>query len=88
MGGTKTKPKKRAPVAKAKPLAETPETKTRSRKQTTVVQEIRKRVEERLTHDVQKASLGDYIRLVQLENEMKESEPKEITVTWVDTPEK
>ena len=87
MGGIKTIPKKRAPAAKAKPATITAP-KTRAKKQTTVVKEIRKRVEEKLTQDVQKASLGDYIRLVQLENELKENEPKEITVTWVDAPEK
>jgi hypothetical protein len=85
MSGIKRVAKKRAPVAKAKTAVGA---KPRARKQTAVVKEIRKRVEERLTHDVEKASLGDYIRLVQLEKELKESEPKEIKVTWVDPPEK
>jgi hypothetical protein len=31
-----------------------------------------------------KATLGDYIRLVQLQKELEEEEPGEITVTWVD----
>jgi hypothetical protein len=30
------------------------------------------------------ASLGDYIRLVQLYRELEEEEPKEVKVTWVD----
>lgn len=87
MGGTKTKPQKRAPAAKAKPATKSAP-KRRARKPTTVVKEIRKRVEEKLTQDVHKASLGDYIRLVQLEKELKDTEPKEIKVTWVDSPEK
>jgi hypothetical protein len=31
-----------------------------------------------------KASLADYIRLVQLEKELEADEPREIKVTWVD----
>jgi len=31
-----------------------------------------------------KATLGDYIRLVQLQQELEEEEPKDIKVTWVD----
>ena len=31
-----------------------------------------------------KASLGDYIRLVQLQKELEEDEVREIRVTWVE----
>jgi len=31
-----------------------------------------------------KATLGDYIRLVQLQQELEEEEPGDITVTWVE----
>jgi hypothetical protein len=31
-----------------------------------------------------KATLGDYIRLVQLQKELEEDEPKEIEVRWID----
>jgi hypothetical protein len=31
-----------------------------------------------------KPSLADFLRLVQLENETEEEEPKEIKVTWVE----
>ena len=42
------------------------------------------RVEQKLgTGDV-KATLADYIRLVQLQKELEDEEPGEITVTWVD----
>lgn len=49
-----------------------------------MVQEIRKRVEARLANDDVKATLGDYIRLVQLEKELEENEPREIKVTWIE----
>jgi len=48
------------------------------------VQEILERVEEKLSKGVEKATLGDYIKLVQLEKELEESEPAEDTITWVD----
>lgn len=53
-----------------------------------MVEKIRKRVEKRLSESDVKASLGDYIRLVQLEKELEAEEPKEIKVTWVNPEEK
>jgi hypothetical protein len=41
------------------------------------------KVEDKLHGDV-KASLGDYIRLIQLQKELEEDEVREIKVTWVD----
>lgn len=76
--------RKTAPAAKVRPAVRKP----KARRQTTVVREIRKRVEDKLTQDVEKASLGDYIRLVQLEKELKEDATKEMTVTWVESSEK
>jgi hypothetical protein len=49
----------------------------------TVVAVIRERVEKRLAKNVEKASLADYIRLVQLEKELQPTEAKEIKATWV-----
>jgi hypothetical protein len=42
-----------------------------------------KKLEKKLEHDM-KATLGDYIRLVQLQKDLDDEQPKEITVTWVD----
>ncbi len=50
----------------------------------TVVQQILERVEKRLAKDDVKVTLGDYIRLVQLEKELEENEPREIKVTWIE----
>jgi hypothetical protein len=49
-----------------------------------VVEQIIEKVEQRLGDGEMKATLGDYIRLVQLQKELEEDEPGEITVTWVD----
>ena len=43
-------------------------------------------IEGRFESESGKASIGDYIRLLQLERELDEDEaPKEIKVTWVET---
>ena len=36
--------------------------------------------------DDSKASVSDYIRLLQIQKEMEEGQPKEIQVTWVEQP--
>ena len=43
-------------------------------------------IESRLEADSSKASVADYIRLLQLERELEEEDeaPREIRVTWVD----
>ena len=46
-----------------------------------------KNVEKKLTGKEVKATLGDYIKLVQFQKELEDEHPKEIKVTWVD-PEK
>ena len=51
------------------------------------IAKLLKKVEERLEEDTSKASLGDFIRLVQLERELADEEtPKEIRVRWVESP--
>ena len=57
------------------------------KKKAEVVEQILERVEQKLGEGEVKATLGDYIRLVQLQKELEEEEPAEITVRWVD-PEK
>jgi hypothetical protein len=46
-------------------------------------------VEKRLNVDENKVTLGDFIRLMQLDRELEEEEqPREIIVTWKDPAEK
>ena len=52
--------------------------------QAAVVKKLLKNVEKKLGGEDVKATLGDYIRLVQLQQELEEEEPKDIKVTWVD----
>jgi hypothetical protein len=53
-------------------------------KKAEVVEQILERVEQRLAEGDGKATVGDYIRLVQLQRELEEEEPGEITVKWVE----
>ena len=56
----------------------------KTKKKTQVVEQILERVEQKISEGEVKATLGDYIRLVQLHKELEEEEPGEITVRWVD----
>jgi hypothetical protein len=57
------------------------------RSQAEVVRRLLDSVEKKLGGPEIKATLADYIRLVQLRKELEEDEPKEIRVTWVEPPE-
>ena len=49
-----------------------------------MVQKIIENVEAKLSKEVAKATLGDYIKLVQLEKDLEDGEQREIKVTWVE----
>ena len=49
-----------------------------------VLENVIGKMESKLGEPEFKPSLGDYLRLVQLEKEIGEEAPKEITVTWVE----
>jgi hypothetical protein len=44
-------------------------------------------IESRLTAGKDTLGIGDYIKVMQLQKEIEEEQPQEITVTWID-PEK
>ncbi len=43
-------------------------------------------IEDKLTAKELKPTMGDYLKLLQLEQEMAHESPKEIQVTWVEPP--
>ena len=51
--------------------------------QAAIVATIRRNVEIKLKKDA-KATLGDYIRLIQLQKDLEDEEIQEIRVTWVE----
>lgn len=55
------------------------------KRQAQVVSTLLKKLEQKLSDDELRATLGDYIRLVQLRKELEDDEePREIKVTWVE----
>ena len=60
------------------------ERKQKKKTQAAVVDKLLKNVEKKLAGKDVKATLGDYIKLVQLQAELEEEEPKDIKVTWVE----
>ena len=49
-----------------------------------VLEQVLKNMENKLKADEFKPSLADYLKLVAMEKEIGEEEPKEIKVTWVE----
>jgi hypothetical protein len=60
------------------------ERKQKKKTQAAVVDKLLKNVEKKLAGKDVKATLGDYIKLVQLQAELEDEEPRDITVTWVE----
>jgi hypothetical protein len=58
-------------------------TKVDRRAYKTVVKSLRQNLQQKLEKNI-RASLSDYIRLVQLEKELQTTEAKETKATWVD----
>jgi hypothetical protein len=56
--------------------------------QAQAVKHMLTKIETKMKGDQMKATLGDYIRLVQLHKELDDESPKEIRVTWVEPAEK
>ena len=70
----KTEPKGKRRTAKA----------TKAAGQAQVVKKMLHQLEEKMDKDQMKATMGDYIRLVQLHKELDDESPKEIKVTYAD----
>jgi hypothetical protein len=65
-------------------MADASDKKKNNRAQAEVVRQLLDGVGKRLQDQDLKVSLADYIRLVQLQKELEQDEPREIRVTWVD----
>jgi hypothetical protein len=88
MSAKKETPAKRKSSRPAKPKDGAPASDTAPkvdrRMRKTVVAAIRRQVEQKLENEIERASLADYIRLVQLEKELQQTEAKERNATWVE----
>ncbi|MBM3745328.1 MAG: hypothetical protein FJW34_05985 [Acidobacteria bacterium] len=56
----------------------------RQESQKALVEEMIQKMKEKLTSGEMKPSVGDLIRLLQLEKELEEEQPREIRVSWVE----
>jgi len=81
--------KKQGRGAKPGETAETkqPEKLKRPRNKAALVKHVIRKITSKLENDELKPTVGDFIRLLQLEKELAEETPREIKVTWVE-PEK
>jgi hypothetical protein len=53
--------------------------------QVAVIDDVIGQVEGKLRQSVEKATIGDYIRLLQLRKDMEAELPREIRVRWIET---
>lgn len=70
-----------------KPKVETGTKAAGASEQAQAVKSMLTKIETKMKGDKMKATLGDYIRLVQLHKELDDESPKEIRVTWVEPAE-
>jgi polyhydroxyalkanoate synthesis regulator phasin len=72
------------------PEAEKAETEVTTRRLTKaeLVSELIKKIQGKLAKDELKPTVGDLLRLLQLEQEMEEEQPREIRVSWINGDEK
>jgi hypothetical protein len=84
-GQSKSGATRSRPAVKSK--VETGTKTARAGGQAQAVKHMLTRIETKMKGDQMKATLGDYIRLVQLHKELDDESPKEIRVTWVEPAE-
>jgi hypothetical protein len=76
----------RTSVAEKKKKA-APEKQHESKARAEAVQQILLRVEKQMSEGAVKASIGDYVKLLQLSKDMSTEPKTEIRVTWIEEPE-
>jgi hypothetical protein len=74
--------------SKRKPRKTSTKAQKRRRKKAALVEQMIESIEGKLKSDQLKPTVGDFIRLLQLDEELAEEQPKEIKVSWVEPSEK
>jgi hypothetical protein len=59
----------------------------RAKREVGIIQKVIEGIETKLETEELKATVGDFIRLLQLRKELEEEQPREIEVTWIDSSE-
>ena len=86
MSGNASKSKAQAPVKKKKTVIEVPEQQETDKAK--LIEMAIQKMEKKLASDEVKASIGDFIRLLQLQKDFYGDQPRQVTVTWVESIEK
>ncbi len=88
---TSSPTKKAAKTSAAKKKVQAPRKRAavvKKRSKSALVNKLLDAAEKKMESDEVKASIGDVIRLLQLQRELEEEEPREITVQWIAREEK
>ena len=86
MSGNERKSKTKAPVKKTKTVIDIPEQQEIDKAK--LIEMAIRKMEKKLASDEVKASIGDFIRLLQLQKDFYGDQPRQVTVTWVESIEK
>ena len=68
-------------------ISSPPEDSKKAKTKSELVEKAIHSIEEKIDAKQLKATLGDFIRLLQIQKELEAEEPREIKVTWVDPSE-
>lgn len=86
--GAERKGNRRQATAKEEETKSTRKSVAKSKSKAELVSKVIEEFEKKLNSDQLKPTVGDFIRLLQLEKELEEEQPREIEVTWVEPDEK
>ena len=82
---TEMKQARKSPVKTKRPSRLGKARKSGRQKASDLVEQVLSKIEQKITSDEIKPTVGDYLRLLQYREEIQDSEaPKEIRVTWID----
>ncbi len=71
-----------------KPRKASPKAQRNRKKKAALVKKVIQNIEQKLEANELKPTVGDFIRLLQLDKELDEEQPREIKVSWVEPDEK
>lgn len=74
--------------SKRKPRQTSSKAQKRRRKEAALVEQMMENLEGKLKSGELKPTMGDFIRLMQLEKELEDEQPREIKVSWIEPSEK
>ncbi len=86
MSEDERKSKSKARAKKKKTGIEVPEQQENDKAK--LIEMAIQKMEKKLASDEVKASIGDFIRLLQLQKDFYGDQPRQVTVTWVESIEK